>query len=158
MGIVKSAPASHVTVITTVVTPYIESVEKKLDAMERLQKQVDALVRLVNSFYVRKQLSYEIHDGFKILTEDGKPLEPQMLSSGERHLLLLFSNAVQTLDQPSIFIIDEPEISLNVKWQRRLLSALLECAADNPVQYLFATHSFELLAQYGDNVIKLEQA
>jgi len=155
LGIVKSVPASHVTVITTVLTPYIESVEKKLDAMERLQKQVDALVRLLNSFYTRKQLSYEIHDGFRISTEDGKPLQPEMLSSGERHLLLLFCNIVQTLDRPSIFIIDEPEISLNIKWQRRLLSALLECATDNPVQYLFATHSLELLAQYGNNAIKL---
>jgi energy-coupling factor transporter ATP-binding protein EcfA2 len=156
LRVVKGAPASHVTVVTTVVTPYVESVEKKLDAMERLQRQVHSLVQLVNSFYTGKQLHYEIHDGFRISTDDGKPLQPQMLSSGERHLLLLFCNTVQALERPSIFIIDEPEISLNIKWQRRLLSALLECAGDNPVQYLFATHSFELLGRYRNNVIKLE--
>jgi energy-coupling factor transporter ATP-binding protein EcfA2 len=155
LGIVKNAPPSHVTVITTVLTPYIESVEKKLDAMGGLQTQVDALVRLVNSFYTRKRLSYEIHNGFRISTEEGKTLQPEMLSSGERHLLLLFCNVMQTLNRPSIFIIDEPEISLNIKWQRRLLSALLECAANNPLQYLFATHSLELLAQYQKNAIRL---
>jgi len=53
-------------------------------------------------------------------------------------------------------MIDEPEISLNIKWQRRLLPALRECAGQNPVQYLFATHSFEILAQCRDNTIKLD--
>ncbi len=158
LSILKEAPPSHVTVVTTVLTPYIESVEKKLDAMGRLQSQINAMVRLVNSFYTHKQITYEIHDGFRISTQDGKPLQPQMLSSGERHLLLLFCNTIQALERPSIFIIDEPEISLNIKWQRRLISALLECTADNAVQYLFATHSFELLAQYRDNTIKLESA
>jgi len=157
LEIVRRAPPSHETVIATVLTPYLESVEKKLDAMERLQKQVDAVVRLVNTFYTRKQLTYEIHEGFRVATGDGRPLQPEMLSSGERHLLLLFCNTVQTLDRPSIFIIDEPEISLNIKWQRRLLSALLECAVDNPLQYIFATHSFELLAHYGNNAIRLTE-
>lgn len=157
IGVVKKAPQSHVAVVTTVITPYIESVEKKLEAMENIQRKIDSLVRLVNSFYTRKKLYYEIHDGFRVISDDGKPLQPQMLSSGERHLLLLFCNTIQALDRPSIFIIDEPEISLNVKWQRKLLSALLECAADNPVQYLFATHSFELLAKYPTNVIKLPE-
>jgi predicted ATP-dependent endonuclease of OLD family len=81
-----------------------------------------------------------------------------MLSSGERHLLLLFCNTLIALDRQSIFIIDEPEISLNIKWQRKLLDSLLECAGENPVQYIFATHSFELLAQHKDNTIKLTEA
>lgn len=157
MSIVQGAPPSHVSIVTTVLSPYIESVEKKLDAMAALQTQIDALIRLVNSFYTRKAISYEIHEGFRISTEDGKALEPQMLSSGERHLLLLFCNTIQALDRPSIFIIDEPEISLNIKWQRRLLDALMECAAGNAIQYLFATHSFELLAQRKNNAVRLIQ-
>ena len=157
LNIIKSAPPSHLRIITNVVTPYIESVEKKLDAMEHLQRQIDALVNILNSFFTRKKVNFEIHQGFTITTEGGKQLMPQMLSSGERHLLLLFFNTLITLDRPSIFIIDEPEISLNIKWQRRLLSSLLECAGKNPVQYLFATHSFELLAQYRNNVAKLSE-
>ncbi len=153
--ILKTAADTHLTLLSSILTPYIESVEKKLDALEILQRQIDALVGLINSFYSKKKLTYEIHDGFKIISDDGKPILPQMLSSGERHLLLLFCNTIQALEKPSIFIIDEPEISLNIKWQRRLLSALRECAGSNPVQYLFATHSFEILAQCRNNAIKL---
>ena len=76
---------------------------------------------------------------------DGKSLQPHMLSSGERDIYFFFSVIHQALDRPSIFIIDEPEISLNIKWQRRPISALLECADDNPVQYL-SQLSFELLS------------
>jgi hypothetical protein len=158
LSIMKGAPDSHIALITNVVVPYVESVEKKLDAMERLQRQIDALVSIINSFFTRKKLAFEIHDGFSILNDSGKQLAPHMLSSGERHLLLLFCNTLIALDRQSIFIIDEPEISLNIKWQRKLLDSLLECAGENPVQYIFATHSFELLAQHKDNTIKLTEA
>ena len=153
---IKQAPKTHVEVIRTVVTPYIESVEKKLEAMESLQRRIDTLVGLLNSFYRDKKLSYDVHEGFTISTAEGRVLQPQMLSSGERHLLLLFCNTIQALDKPSLFVIDEPEISLNIKWQRRLLSALLKCAEGQPVQYILATHSLELLAQYRNNAIRLE--
>ncbi|MDO8262426.1 MAG: AAA family ATPase [Gallionella sp.] len=153
--IVKSATHTHTSLVSSVLTPYLESVEKKLDAMENIQRQINALVVMINSFFSRKYLSYDIHKGFKIFTDDGKPINPQMLSSGERHLLLLFCNTIQALDKQSIFMIDEPEISLNIKWQRRLLPALRECAGQSPIQYLFATHSFEILAQCRDNTISL---
>lgn len=155
LRIVKSAATTNAVLVSSVLTPYLESVEKKLDAMAGLQRQINALVVLVNSFYSRKRLSFEIHEGFKITTDDGKPIQPHMLSSGERHLLLLFCNTIQALDKQSIFMIDEPEISLNIKWQRRLLPALRECAGRGPVQYIFATHSFEILAQCKTNTIKL---
>ena len=155
LKIVKSAAPSHAVLVSSVLAPYLDSVEKKLEAMANLQRQIHALVVLINSFYSRKRLSYEIHDGFRIVTSDGKPIAPHMLSSGERHLLLLFCNTIQALDKQSIFMIDEPEISLNMKWQRRLLPALRECAGPNPVQYIFATHSFEILAQCRVNTIKL---
>ncbi|MCJ7639632.1 MAG: CoA-binding protein [Euryarchaeota archaeon] len=94
--------------------------------------------------------------GMAIITNDGTFLEPAMLSSGERHLFLLFCNSLVAMDRPSILMIDEPEISLNIKWQRRLLNFLLECSGDSPVQYLFSTHSIELLAQHRGQVAKLE--
>jgi len=155
--VMKSAPPTHAGIIVNVIMPYMDSVEKKLDAMERIQRQIDAIVSIVNSFFARKRISFDIHKGFQVMTAAGTPLMPQMLSSGERHLLLLFCNTLIALNRPSIFIIDEPEISLNIKWQRRLIDALLECAGKNPVQYVLATHSFELLAQHSKNTIKLAE-
>ena len=64
-------------------------------------------------------------------------------------------NTLAARDQASILIIDEPEISLNVKWQRGLVQALLDCIRGSNVQMIFATHSIELLARHKQHVVKL---
>lgn len=155
LSVVRGVPRTHLNIVTNVVAPYIESVEKKLDAMAQLQRQIDALITTLNSFFTQKSISFSLRSGFSIVAASGERLSLEMLSSGERHLLLLFCNTLLALDRPSIFIIDEPEISLNIKWQRRLLASLLECAGESPIQYLFATHSFELLARHKNSTIKL---
>jgi predicted ATPase len=59
--------------------------------------------------------------------------------------------------RPSVFIIDEPELSLNVKWQRMLVSSLLAAAKDAQMQFVLATHSIELLARYNAYVVELSE-
>jgi len=147
---------SHMSIVSNVLTPYFDSIDKKLDALKRIFGEINAFVTVINSFFRHKVVQYGMHKGFEIITDSGKPIPPQALSSGERHLLLLFLNTITAFERPSLFIIDEPEISLNIKWQRKLLSSLLECVGDNPVQYVFATHSVELLAQHKNNVLKLD--
>jgi predicted ATPase len=55
-----------------------------------------------------------------------------------------------------VFIIDEPELSLNVKWQRRLVQSLLDCTEGASVQFLMASHSMELLARHRSHVVPLK--
>jgi len=150
------APPSHTNTMMNVLDPYLKSLKKKLEAMAEVYRRVDSLVSIINRFLTNKKLVFNLHSGMAITANDGTSLEPAMLSSGERHLFLLFCNSLVAVDRPSILMIDEPEISLNIKWQRRLLNSLLECSGDSPVQYLFATHSIELLAQHRSQVAKLE--
>jgi len=156
LAAVSSAPPSYTSIIMNVLNPYLESLKKKLEAMAEVYRRVDSFVSIINRFLTNKKLTFDLHSGMAITTNDGTFLEPAMLSSGERHLFLLFCNSFVAVDRPSILMIDEPEISLNIKWQRRLLNSLLECSGDSPVQYLFATHSIELLAQHRGQVAKLE--
>lgn len=53
-------------------------------------------------------------------------------------------------------MIDEPEISLNIKWQRQLIQSLLDITDGATIQFIFASHSIELLSQHKDRVIKVE--
>ncbi|MBA7562365.1 hypothetical protein ES708_04017 [subsurface metagenome] len=153
---VSSVPPSHVNIMMNVLDPYLKSLKKKLDAMAEVYRRIDSFVSIINRFLTNKKLVYNLHSGMTITANNGTSLEPAMLSSGERHLFLLFCNSFVAVDRPSIIMIDEPEISLNIKWQRRLLDSLLECSGDSSVQYLFATHSIELLAQHRGQVAKLE--
>ncbi len=156
LAAVSKAPSKNTSIIIKVLNPYLESLNKKLEAMAEVYGRVDSFVNIINRFLINKKLTYGLHSGMVITADDGTVLEPIMLSSGERHLLLLFCNSLIAMDRPSILMIDEPEISLNIKWQRKLINFLLECSGDSPVQYLFATHSIELLAQHKSQVIKLE--
>lgn len=138
--------------------PYVESTEGRLNALEPIYDITDRFVSTVNSFLSDKTLTYTLTHGFAVHNRLQKPLDTGQLSSGEQQLLLLFCYVLTARDQPSVFMIDEPEISLNIKWQRQLVQALLDITQDAKIQFVFASHSMELLAQHRDRVVKLSSA
>jgi len=143
--------------IEKILNPYIEGIEKKFDAIEDTKNIIDTFVTTLNDFYIGKELKFSIDNGLKIYSiyNEKEELNPAMLSSGEKQLLLLFCNTITAREQASIFIIDEPEISLNVVWQRKLINALLSFSKGSSIQFILASHSIELLSNYSNNVSKL---
>lgn len=88
------------------------------------------------------------------ISRSGKPLTPQMLSSGEKQLLILMSEALLQREMPAIFIADEPELSLHVLWQERLVGSL---RALNPnAQIIAATHSPDIVGPLSEKAIDME--
>lgn len=136
--------------------PYIKSLEGRLAAVEPIYRIVDRFVKIVNGFLTDKSLSFKLSEGFSIQNRLGHPLTPAQLSSGEQQLLLLFYYVLTARDQPSVFMIDEPEISLNIKWQRQLVQSLLDITEGATIQFIFASHSMELLALHRNRVVKLD--
>lgn len=139
-----------------VLKPYLDSVSARLDALQETQDLLKLFVSTVNSFFNDKKIELHVRTGLNIATENGQEISPESLSSGEKQLLLLLCNTLTARDKATIFIIDEPEISLNIKWQRQLIRVLLDFTKGSLVQFLLATHSIELLAQYRRNVVKLQ--
>jgi len=158
LAVLQGASASKRPIITSVLTPYVDGLKARLDALQDVQNVVRVFIESINSFLTNKGVSFKLGRGIEIHARNGQRLDPSMLSSGERQILLLFSNIVTARIQSSIFIIDEPELSLNVKWQRRLLSSLLDCTKATPVQFIVATHSIELLARHRPHVLRLSGA
>lgn len=137
-----------------VLKPYIDGLNAKINALTKIYNLIENFVQNINKYFNYKSFEFDYMEGVQIKA-DSSDLEIQLLSSGEKQLLLLFCNLLPARDKPSIFIIDEPEISLNVEWQRDLISSLLELTEDSEIQFIFATHSIELLTQYEENVIDL---
>jgi energy-coupling factor transporter ATP-binding protein EcfA2 len=144
-------------IVSRVLQPYLDSLAARFDALEVTQHLLTIFENTINNIFFRdKYIKLHVSEGLKIFTDQEQELSPDKLSSGEKQLLLLFCNTLTARDKATIFIIDEPEISLNVKWQRQLIRALLQLTKDSQVQFILATHSIELLSQYKNNVIKLE--
>ncbi|WP_461522474.1 AAA family ATPase [Rhizobium leguminosarum] len=151
----KSSSNEQRELSSELIKPYIESLSSRLDALDQIYQILHRFVKNINQFLTGKKIVYKLTHGFSIQTPD-KKLEPSQLSSGEQQLLLMFCYALTARDRPSVFMIDEPEISLNVKWQRQLLQALSEITSGSDIQFILASHSLELISQHRDKVVKLE--
>ncbi|MBW3197611.1 AAA family ATPase [Marinobacter nauticus] len=136
--------------------PYVKSLESKLDAVEPIYKIIDDFVTAINGFLNDKRVEFKLEKGFRVVNRFDDELEASQLSSGEQQLLLLFCYVITARDKSSVFMIDEPEISLNIKWQRQLIKALLDITKGSGIQFIFASHSMELLAKHRNRVVPLE--
>lgn len=136
--------------------PYIKSLESKLEAVDPIYRVIDDFVTAINGFLNDKRVEFKLGKGFRVLNRFDDELEAPQLSSGEQQLLLLFCYVITARDKSSVFMIDEPEISLNIKWQRQLIQALLDITKGSGIQFIFASHSMELLAKHRTRVVKLE--
>jgi predicted ATPase len=151
----KSAKPRHLSMLNTVLRPYLEGHAARLDALNELQQVINSFVALLSSFYSHKKATVHLEKGLSLRADTGQELDPANLSSGEKQLLLLFCNAISSRQNKTVLMIDEPEISLNVRWQRELIPALLTCMSGTAFQIVIATHSVELLARYRDCVTPL---
>jgi energy-coupling factor transporter ATP-binding protein EcfA2 len=78
------------------------------------------------------------------------------LSSGEKQILILFAFLAFVASPGSIFIIDEPELSLHPKWQEEFMQNFLSLKPDD-MQLILATHSPDMIGNYRENCIVLTQ-
>lgn len=122
----------------------------------RRQLVVDRLLtfeRIMSELLLDKTLKVSAGKGFVVEAADGSLLDESQLSSGEYHLLYLMVSALTTQRRGTVIAIDEPELSLHIAWQRKLISQLLECASNATPQFVFATHSPEIVADYQDQMV-----
>lgn len=88
--------------------------------------------------YNQSTLNLEIHLD-DIYEGERKTIQLTQLSSGEKQIVSLFSKLYLESDEPSIVIIDEPELSLSIQWQKMLLPDIMR--TNNCELLLTVTHS-----------------
>ena len=69
----------------------------------------------------------------------GETLLPHQLSSGEKQMLAILLTVLVEDGQPHTLFLDEPEVSMHIEWQQRLIDDIL-CLNPN-AQIVLATHS-----------------
>ncbi|MBD7081815.1 ATP-binding protein [Klebsiella pneumoniae] len=69
------------------------------------------------------------------------------LSSGESNIIITLFNINRVIEDNSLILIDEPEISLHPKWQETILPALKDCfSLFLGCHFIIATHSPQVVA------------
>ncbi|WP_182866633.1 AAA family ATPase [Rhodopirellula sp. JC639] len=157
LNALRHADPNRLSIVVQVLEPYVDSLLAKMNALDELQRLLTSFAKSLDKFLGhQKKIRVSVPEGIRIYDRRGDRLSARMLSSGEKQLLVLFCNLMVATDRESLFIVDEPEISLNIKWQRSILDALMQIAANGNVQFVMATHSFEILANYKESIARLD--
>lgn len=156
MNKVKRMSANSLQNLAPVLESYVSSLNLRLDALESLKNKLDILEKYLSGFFKKKKVVLNALEGLSIYSENGQKLHFSKLSSGEKQVLYLLCSVVSAVSKSSIVIIDEPEISLNIKWQREFLRALDELIGDNNVQIIIASHSIDMITPYKSSVVRME--
>ena len=124
---------------------YLLNFLNKLNDNYVKQKQFDdkinKFVSTCNKYFNDKEFIYNPSDlTIKIYMKDGKnTVALTDLSSGEKQIVSLFSKLYIESDKKSIVIIDEPELSLSIRWQQMLLPDIMR--SENCNFLITVTHS-----------------
>jgi ABC-type glutathione transport system ATPase component len=109
-----------------------DAAQKLSKAKSRFQDMVDDLFAETGKKIVRTENEIRF-------SQIGETLVPYQLSSGEKQMLAILLTVLVEDEQPYVLFMDEPEVSLHIEWQKRLIELIVEL---NPnVQIILTTHS-----------------
>lgn len=134
---VNRSQLKKIKVISQTVSSYNERREEALQPFERYRG-------LVNDFLddSGKEVVPDFRSGIAVRIEGVEGLKPlSSLSSGEAQIFVILTNLAFNVaaQKANVFIIDEPELSLHVRWQEMFVDSML--TANSNIQFLMATHS-----------------
>lgn len=123
----------------------IESVENERIT---IMSPIEAIQKVVSGIFHHGGIKF----GHRLSFGDAAAaINSESLSAGEKQMLSFI--AYNGLKSNCIFLIDEPELSLHVDWQRQMFSILREQQSSN--QFIVATHSPFIYSQYPDKEAQL---
>ncbi len=109
-----------------------EAAQQLSQPKQRFQDMIDDLFSDTGKKIVRTENEIRF-------SQIGETLVPYQLSSGEKQMLAILLTVLVEDNQHYVLFMDEPEVSLHIEWQKRLIDLCVEL---NPnVQIILTTHS-----------------
>ena len=136
---------------------YLKDFELKLGVFDALLEKLELFTNILNERrFTFKSINISRDKGFFFKTIKNKELDLSQLSSGEQHEVVLLYELIFNVKPNVLVLIDEPEISLHITWQKEFLSDLLKIIKIQKIQVLIATHSPSIINDRWDLVYNLE--
>ncbi len=127
-----------------------------------IRKPIEIFVKTMNDFISGgedgKEIEVNSNGDIWFTTYYGdSPISIHQLSSGEKQLITFFSNLIFKVksNTSGIFVIDEPELSLHLYWQKIFVEKILDI--NKNVQLIFATHAPEIIGNNRNKAFKLKK-
>ena len=130
-----------------------------IDASAEKQAEMKARIEdfrsVINGLFQETEKQIEIEGNKFNIVSKGQILPIDALSSGEKQILLIMLRVFLLEGKESYVLLDEPENSLDISWQYKLIDTLTKL---NPnAQFFITTHSPSIFgAGWGDKIIYME--
>lgn len=144
--------------IFQVLQVYIEDSWKKLEDYDSLANRIELFINIINDRFLQKKIYVSRNKGFyfkSIKTDNEIPLKS--LSSGEQHIIVLYYELMFKIQENSLLLMDEPEISLHIAWQKKIIEDLKNIVKLKPLEIIIATHSPAVIGKNWDLTIELNE-
>lgn len=126
--------------------------QKKIE----INKPKFTFIEEINNLFQRKKIVITERNELLVETDSKKVFPLYNLSSGEKQLLIILGQSLIQENKNHIYIADEPELSLHVEWQEKLVGSLKKINPNS--QIIFATHSPDIVGEFENSVISVERA
>ena len=137
--------------VRTVIQTFAEVTLRKFAVVEELRGELELFTDFLNSRFLGKIAQTRAaqppidEDGLIFRLPDGSELKPASLSSGEQQMLVLAYEVLFGTPEGTLLLIDEPELSLHVGWQRTFVDDIAAMGQPRRINFLLATHSPTLI-------------
>jgi len=136
-------PKRDTPTIRKIMGAFLEGYDERLEPLLQVNMKIQTLRDILdNKLNVSgKKTKMLSRGGLGFFSADGQRVRVEQLSSGEQHLVAIFTSLLFATDSESLVLIDEPEISLHMSWQHDFLDDISRIAEINSLQVIMATHS-----------------
>lgn len=101
---------------------YLNKLVKIYDSQRAIDEKLSKFVKVCTKYLAGKKVVYdEVNLSVCVFDVNGDEIDFDDLSSGEKQIVSIFSKVYLDVMTSCIFIIDEPELSLSIEWQKEFL-------------------------------------
>lgn len=130
-----------------ILSTHINEVERKLSIYDDFLKKIELFSTLIeNKVFANKKFTLSPAYGIRCISDNGAIIDLDCLSSGEQNQFILLYDFIFRVQDNSILLLDEPENSLHVTWQRLFINDIQLIAEKKNLQTIIATHSSRIAA------------
>jgi len=136
---------------------YFDDFEAKYKVYEDLIAKLDLYTEIINARLTFKHIEISKEEGLVVKSDNdlNRIICLSKLSSGEKQEIVLFYDLIFGSDDKVLLLIDEPEISLHIIWQKTFMNDLIKVIKYKKIDVIVATHSPQIISNHWEQQVDL---
>lgn len=127
---------------------YLKGLEEKFSKISTISKKTELFQEMLTSkHFANKSVEISPQHGFMFKSDKGDIIDGYKLSSGEQNEIIMLYRLIYEVPDQGLLLIDEPENSLHVAWQKTIVDDMKEIASVKRLQIIIATHSPSIVSK-----------